>query len=109
MSDSSEKKYFDFSVLKRVFTFVKPYRWRFIISIILAIVLSLFTPVRPYLIQLTVDKATGKNVHTPWIIQFLFPHAQLSNAWQFAIAVTIFQVVFIFIETAARFYFSFIT
>jgi ATP-binding cassette subfamily B protein len=109
MSDSSEKKYFDFSVLKRVFTFVKPYRWRFIISIILAIVLSLFTPVRPYLIQLTVDKATGKNVDTPWIIQFLFPHTQLSNAWQFAVAVTIFQVVFIFIETAARFYFSFIT
>src|SRR5215831_19777945 len=109
MSDSSEKKYFDFSVLKRVFTFVKPYRWRFIISIILAIVLSLFTPVRPYLIQLTVDKATGKNVHVPWIIQLLFPHTQLSDAWQFVISVTIFQVVFIFIETAARFYFSFIT
>src|SRR6201995_2996596 len=98
MSDSSEKKYFDFSVLKRVFTFVKPYRGRFIISIILAIVLSLFTPVRPYLIQLTVDKATGKNVHTPWIIQFLFPHTQLGKARQFAIAVTIFPVGFIVSE-----------
>jgi ATP-binding cassette subfamily B multidrug efflux pump len=109
MSGAEEKKYFDFSVLKRVFAFVKPYRWRFIISIILAIVLSFFTPVRPFLIQLTVDKATGKAVHTPWFIEWLFPHTQLSDAWQFVIAVTVFQVVFIFIETAVRFYFSFIT
>ena len=109
MSESSEKKYFDFSVLKRVFAFVKPYRWRFVISIILAVVLSFFTPVRPFLIQLTVDKATGKNVHTPWIINWLFPHTQLNDALQFIIAVTIFQIVFIIIETVARFYFSFIT
>jgi ATP-binding cassette subfamily B protein len=109
MSDARQKKYFDFSVLKRVFQFVRPYRWRFILSIVLAIVLSFLTPVRPHFIQLTVDKATGKMVNTPWIIQWLFPHTQLSDAWQFVIAVTIFQVAFIFIETALRFYFSFIT
>src|SRR6478735_1106042 len=109
MAESIEKKYFDFSVLKRVFAFVRTYRGRCIVSIILAVVLSFFTPVRPFFIQLTVDKATGKDVHTPWIIQLLFPHTDLSNAWQFAIAVTVFQVVFIFIETIARFYFSFIT
>ncbi len=109
MSEIEQKKYFNVSILKRVFRFVKPYRWRFVISVILAIILSFFTPVRPYLIQLTVDKATGKPVHTPWFIHILFPHTQLSNAWQFIISVTIFQVIFIFIETAARFYFSFIT
>ena len=109
MSDAEQKKYFDFSVLRRVFAFVKPYRGRFIISIILAVVLSFFTPVRPFLIQLTVDKAIGKEVNTPWIIQVLFPHTQFSDAWQFVVAVTIFQIVFIFIETVARFYFSFIT
>lgn len=109
MGEAEQKKHFDFSVLKRVFAFVKPYRWRFIVSIVLAIVLSFFTPVRPFFIQLTVDKATGKNVHTPWIIELLFPNRDLSVAWQFIIAVTIFQVAFIFIETAARFYFSFIT
>ena len=74
MSEVEQKKYFNISVLKRVFRFVKPYRWRFIISVILAIVLSVFTPVRPYLIQLTVDKATGKSIHTPWFIHLLFPH-----------------------------------
>ena len=109
MGKEGQKKYFNVSILKRVFQFVKPYRFRFISSIVLAIVLSFFTPVRPHFIQLTVDKATGKDVHTPWIIQVLFPHAQLNDAWQFVVAVTIFQLVFIFVETAARFYFSFIT
>src|SRR5580765_4162851 len=107
MSAEGEKKYFNVSVLKRVFEFVKPYRWKFFTSVVLAIVLSFFTPVRPHFIQLTVDKATGKTVHTPWIIQVLFPHTQLSDAWQFVIAVTIFQVGFICVETVARFYFSF--
>jgi hypothetical protein len=60
MSGTGEKKYFNVSVLKRVFEFVRPYRWRFIVSVILAIVLSFFTPVRPHFIQLTVDKATWK-------------------------------------------------
>ena len=101
-----KKKVFDFSLLRRIFHYVKPYRFHFISSIILAIVLSFFTPVRPYFIQLTVDKATGKNAYT-LIIQWLFPHTDLSNAWQFVIAVTVFQVVFIFIETASRFYFRF--
>src|SRR4030095_2300481 len=109
MGREGQKKYFNISVLKRVFEFVKPYRFRFITSVVLAIVLSFFTPVRPHFIQLTVDKATGKAVNTPWIIELLFPHAQLNDAWQFVIAVTIFQLVFIFVETAARFYFSFIT
>jgi ATP-binding cassette subfamily B protein len=109
MTEAEQKKYFDISVLKRVFQFVKPYRWRFIISVILAIVLAGFTPIRPYLIQLTVDRGTGKNVSVPWFINLLFPGTQLSSAWQFVINITIFQVVFIFIETAARFYFSFIT
>lgn len=106
---SNDKKHFDIPVLKRVFTFVRPYRWRFITSIVLAITLSFFTPVRPFLIQLTVDKATGKNVHPPWFLDLLFSHADLSSAWQFVINVTIFQIVFIFIETAVRFYFSFLT
>lgn len=109
MSEAEQKKYFDVSVLKRVFQFVKPYRWQFIISVIFAIVLAGFTPIRPYLIQLTVDRATGKNAGAPWFINLLFPNTQLTGAWQFVINVTIFQVVFIFIETAARFYFSFIT
>ena len=66
-----KKKIFDFSLLRRIFQFVKPYRVQFISSVILAIVLALITPVRPHFIQLTIDKATGKHIQTPEILQWL--------------------------------------
>ncbi|MGI8950414.1 MAG: ABC transporter ATP-binding protein [Chitinophagaceae bacterium] len=109
MSEKVKKKSFDLILLKRVFQFVKPYRIQFYASIVLAILLAVFTPVRPYLIQLTVDKATNKAVHIPqWLDWFLFK-TDLNNAAKFIVAVTIFQFVFIFIETAVRFGFTFLT
>lgn len=109
MSDAVKKKIFDFSLLNRVFQFVRPYNKYLIISIALSILLAVFAPVRPYLINLTVDVATGKSIHTPgWLKVFLF-NAEVSDATRFIIAVTIFQIVFLFIETAFRFIFSFIT
>lgn len=57
----------------------------------LAIILALFTPVRPILIQVTVDKyITGRIV-------------------EMVVLVTIIQIALLFAETALRFYFSFIT
>lgn len=109
MSETTKKKIFDFSLLGRIFHFVKPYRIQFITSVILAIILAFVTPIRPYLIQLTIDKATGKPTGVPAFIQWLFSGTDLSDATRFIIAVTIFQVVFIFIETALRFFFSFLT
>jgi len=109
MSGTGKKKIFDFSLLRRIFQFVKPYRVHFISSVILAIVLAFITPVRPHLIQLTIDKATGKQISTPGFLQLLFPHTNLSDASQFIITITIFQVVFIFVETGLRFFFSFLT
>jgi len=109
MSGEGKKKIFDFSLLSKIFQFVKPYRFQFISSVILAIVVAFITPVRPRYIQLTIDKATGKHVDTPGFLQWIFPHYNLSDAVQFIVAVTIFQVVFIFIETALRFLFSFLT
>ncbi len=104
-----KKKIFDFSLLRRIFQFVKPYRLQFISSVILAIVLAFITPVRPHFIQLTIDKATGKNIQTPVILKWLFQNTDLSNAAKFIIAITIFQIVFIFVETGLRFLFSFLT
>jgi len=109
MSGEGKKKIFDFSLLSRIFQFVKPYRFQFISSVILAIIVAFITPVRPRYIQLTIDKATGKHVDTPGFLQWIFPHSNLSDAVQFIVAVTIFQVVFIFAETALRFLFSFLT
>jgi ATP-binding cassette subfamily B protein len=109
MSDSVKKKAFDFYLLSRVFQFVRPYNTYLIISIVLSILLAVFAPVRPYLINLTVDVATGKPMHMPaWLKVSLF-NADVSDATRFIIAVTVFQIVFLFIETAFRFVFSFLT
>lgn len=109
MTRSPKKKIFDVSLLGRVFHFVKPYRSFFYISLLLAIVMAAFAPIRPYLIQLTVDKATGKHIAVPhWLELFLF-RTDLSDATRFIVAVTIFQVIFLFVETTIRFFFSFIT
>jgi ATP-binding cassette subfamily B protein len=109
MADEVKKKVFDFSLLNRVFQFVRPYNTYLIISIVLSILLAIFAPVRPYLINLTVDVATGKPLHTPaWLKFFLF-NADVSDATRFIIAVTVFQIVFLFIETSFRFVFSFLT
>lgn len=109
MNGTPKKKIFDFSLLRRIFHFVKPYRFQFILSVILAVVLALITPLRPHLIQLTIDKATGKHIATPGFLQWLFSNTDMNDATKFIVAVTVFQVVFIFVETALRFLFSFLT
>ena len=109
MSNLAPKKVFSFLLLVRVFKFVKPYRALFYGSVLLAIVMAVFAPIRPYLIQLTVDMATGKTVHIPGWLRVFIAEQHLSDASRFIIAVTLFQVVFLFVETAIRFFFSFMT
>ncbi len=111
MSGNDKKKMFDFSLMRRVFFYVKPYNKQFYASIVMAIVLAFFAPVRPYLIQLTIDRAIHPAAllrFPAWLHVILF-NTNFSNAAQFLINITIFQIVFIFIETAIRFSFSYIT
>ncbi|MCY7420370.1 MAG: ABC transporter ATP-binding protein/permease [Chitinophagaceae bacterium] len=109
MSKAVKKKTFDVSLLKRVFQFVKPYKKQFYLSLFLAIVLAIFAPIRPYLIQLTIDAATGKTVHLPGWLKLVMFNNDVTDVTRFMISVTIFQVVFLFIETTLRFIFSFVT
>ncbi|MHB1177463.1 MAG: ABC transporter ATP-binding protein [Daejeonella sp.] len=51
----------DMSLLKRIFQYVKPYRGIFAWSIILTVILAILAPIRPWLIQLTVDKFIIEN------------------------------------------------
>lgn len=85
------KKIFDFGLLRRVFKYAAPYKRRFYTSIALAVLLALFTPVRPYLIQLTVN-------------DFIQHGAKYWLIW-----ITVIQIVFLLVETAVRFYFTYIT
>ncbi|HEY0740693.1 MAG TPA: ABC transporter ATP-binding protein [Chryseosolibacter sp.] len=45
----------DWSVLSRLMRFVTPYKWRFVSIVGLTILLGILTPLRPYLIQYTLD------------------------------------------------------
>lgn len=87
----ASKKIFEFTQLRRVFAFAAPYRRRFYISVGLAIVLAALSPVRPLLIQYTIN-----NIIKGGLINTLL--------W-----ITVIQVVILFIETALRFYFTFLT
>jgi ATP-binding cassette subfamily B protein len=109
MSKLAPKKVFSFLLLVRVFKFVKPYRALFYGSVLLAIVMAIFAPVRPYLIQLTVDMATGKMVPIPGWLKLFIAKQNFSDASKFIISVTLFQVVFLFVETTIWFFFSFMT
>ena len=85
------KKFLDLDVLRRVFSYAAPYKKKFYLSIVMAIVLAVITPVRPILIQLTVDKFISHSM-VDWVIR-----------------ITIIQIGMILIETLLRFLFSFIT
>ncbi len=82
---------FDISKLKRVFQYAAPYKKKFILSVVLAILLAVITPVRPMLIQLTVDKYIAASL--PRMVVYI----------------TLIQVGIILVETFLRFVFSFTT
>ena len=101
MTSGINKKFFDFDLLKRVMRFAAPYKKRFYWSIALAIILAVFTPVRPILIQITVDKYIAGNKNATYLNGLTITGM--------LVLITIIQVVFLFVETGLRFYFSYIT
>ena len=109
MTSKPRKKIFDFFILQRVFQFVKPHRVQFYSSLVMAVLLAFFTPIRPYLVQLTVDTATGKPTHIPHWLDWILFKPDVHSLGQFIATVTVFQIVFLLIETLVRFGFSFIT
>ena len=95
------RKIFNFSLLSRVLRFAAPYKRRFIISVILAIILALFSPIRPYLVQLTVNDYVRKGVSGTELVR--------SHMGELIIWITVIQIGLLIIESAFRFYFSFLT
>lgn len=54
--DNTIKKIFDMSLLRRIFSFAAPYKKTLFLCIFLSILIAVLAPIRPYLIQLSVDK-----------------------------------------------------
>jgi ATP-binding cassette, subfamily B, multidrug efflux pump len=86
-----KKTFFDFALLRRVFHYAAPYKKKFYLSIVLAIVLAVITPIRPMLIKLTVDRYITHSIAS------------------MLINITLIQIGMILVETAMRFLFSFTT
>ena len=107
MSTAPSKPMFKSAILARVFSFVRPYRFIFWSNVVLAIILAFATPVRPFLIQSTVNIAIGKHVELPVWLHFFIPSIADSQVVKLIIGITLFQVGFIIIETILRFFFSF--
>ncbi|MEO6289412.1 MAG: ABC transporter ATP-binding protein [Ginsengibacter sp.] len=85
------KKLLDLTQLRKVFAFAAPYKKKFYISIFLSVILAVLSPLRPYLIQYTVNHfIADKNV-------------------QWLILITIIQIGMLLLETGLRFYFGFLT
>jgi ATP-binding cassette subfamily B protein len=85
------KRIFEFTQLRRVFTFAAPYKRRFYMSVGLAVLLAVLSPVRPLLIQYTIN-----NIIKAGLINTLL--------W-----ITVIQAGILFIETGLRFFFTFLT
>ncbi len=86
---SNIKKVFDFKLLKRIFHFAKPYRATLYLTIILSITLAALSPLRPYLIQLSIDKYISNN-----LLQGL-------------IQISVIQLGVLLIESLIRFFFMY--
>lgn len=98
---SVAKKIFDFSLLRRVLKFASPYKRRFFISLALAIILALFSPVRPLLIQLTVNDYVKEGINGDSSVKLKME--------ELLIWITVLQIGLLLVESALRFYFTFLT
>lgn len=105
---TQRKKKFDLHLVGRVLSFTRPYRYIFIASIFLGAFMALLAPLRPYLIQLTVNKCIDPGVSLPqWVVALL--RLVPNDLFGFIVKITVFQIGMLLFETMVRFLFSFFT
>jgi ABC-type multidrug transport system, ATPase and permease components len=92
---------FDFSLLRRVFQYAAPYKNKFIFSVVMAIVLAAISPVRPWLIQVTINRYVHEGVTAAM--------PRKLQIEEVIIWITVIQIGLLLAETVLRFYFTYIT
>jgi ATP-binding cassette subfamily B multidrug efflux pump len=85
------RKAFDLKLLRRIFSFTGPYKKTLYLAMVLAIVLAFLSPLRPYLIKVSVDKYIS--------------HSLLKGL----IMISVFQFGLLLVESALRFWFTYRT
>jgi ATP-binding cassette subfamily B multidrug efflux pump len=99
--ETKEKKISGFSLLRRVFGYAAPYKRRLYLSVLLAILLAILSPLRPILIQVTINNFIRKGAGSGLTLK---QHIESLVIW-----ITVLQIGLLLLETISRFYFSFIT
>ena len=97
----AKKKIFDFTQLRRVLSYAAPYKKWFYGSIVLSIFLAILSPIRPFLIQYTVNHY----IRGGTLGDSSFRERMIS----LIIYITVIQIGILLIETLFRFLFSFLT
>ncbi len=90
---------FNAILIRKIFALASPYKKKFYAAIFLSIALAIMAPIRPLLIQITVNKGLSQHIHA----------AFLNGPAGFIIEITIVQILLLVIETATRFYFTYST
>jgi ATP-binding cassette subfamily B protein len=93
----SAKRNINLIQLKRVLGFAMPYKHILFSSMLMSVVLAIIAPLRPMLIQLTLNKGI-KSGNDAFF---------LSGPGAFIIEITIIQVVILLLESALRYYFTY--
>src|SRR6188508_1425393 len=82
---------FDWPLLKKILRLAAPFKRQFYIATFFAVFLAVLAPIRPWLIQLTVDD---------YILHFDYNGLLLMS---------VLMLVQLFVESIARYYFSYLT
>ncbi len=92
-----KKKIFDVQLLLKIFAFAKPYAGKFYLSTFLAVFLAVIAPVRPLLINETLKKTNESET------------SSVETVTQFLLIITLIQVGLLIVESALRFFFTYLT
>ena len=84
-------KTYDWTLLKRVFQYAKPYKRKFFWSVLLTLLIAAIAPVRPFIIQKTLD-------------QYIF-----QNDTSGLLNMTLLMVVLLLIQTVIQYFHTFLT
>lgn len=85
MSQKQKKESFDWKLLLRIFSLALPYRNKFFTAVFLTISIAILGPLRPYLIQVTIDKyiavGNGKGLLNMSILLLLLLMVAAAMQW----------------------------
>ncbi len=88
MADSTvKKKLFKMQLLRRLFAFAQPYRGTLVFAVIMSVILAILSPLRPLLIQQSVDKFIEKHL------------------WEGLVVISLVQLGILLLESGLRFWF----